>query len=402
MNLSKQLLCIAMLVVAGINNFALGQSTIDDDESKTVITSMAVCGDNIFAGTKKGIYRSADSGKVWRLVNGLPAPAWTIKLVSVGKNIFAVGFFPDLLLFISTDNGDSWKWVTVAADRERVMDVCVFKGRLFAATDKGLYVSTDEGAHWAADPGLKEKFASTAIAVKSCVLVLAKAESGQEIFYSSADGVKWDIVKSEGVRPNDVNASGDNIVATFCQYQHSMGDRSTRRGYVLWILSKNARKWEQAEFRARYFALDGDNIYAIKVQVTNEKKKDPGYVREIVKSDDKGRSWKTIDEKTDPFVTTDYGMQEMLHELDFWKSFEIEEIVAFRRGQQLAAEQREKEWQAELKRRREAPVYEDRTFRQGTHKASAQPDYRALSQDRFNAMHNTNSYIDSKGGMHIR
>ncbi len=376
--------CIAMLLVAGINSFAVAQSTITDDESRLTVESISVCGDNLFAGTRKGVYRSTDGGKVWRVLSGLPAPGWAFRLASIGKHIFVVGFFPEASMYTSDNNGDTWiKVMTIPAD-EKVFDVSVFKGRVYAATSKGLFVSADTGAHWSLDMGVSVESVSSVIGMKDYVFAWGRTKSDKNEFYSSTDGTNWVVKNSEGVFPDDIEPHGDNIVGIFCQNNYSMGSSYTCRGYMMWVIGKNAKKWTEVDFKARYFGFDGNNIYAIKVHVTDEKKKEPGYVREIVKSEDGGRSWEDVDEKTDPFVLANNDMQEKLHELDYWKSFEIEEIVAFRRGQKLAAEQRAIELQESLKKLKAAEAsYYAPSNTQGNYGKTQQPDYRALSQDRY-------------------
>ncbi len=312
--------------------------------------------------------------------------------------------FPKKTLYASDNNGDTWAKVMTIPAEEEVFDVSVFNGRVYAATSKGLFVSADEGAHWTQEPGVKEGYVSAVVAAKTYVLVWAQTATKNNVFYSSADGVKWNTVKGEGVWPQDIDVSGDNMIGTFCQNLGGTDNGWACRGYMLWVVAKGAKKWEHVDFKARYFALDGDNIYAIKVHVTDEKKKEPEYVREVVKSDDKGRNWEIVDEKTEPFVLSDYDMQEKLRELDDWKSFEVAQVVAYRKGQKLAAEQKAKELQDEQKRRKAeaAKEYYSSGSSSNPYAAQKQPDYRAQSQDRFNARHNTRSYIDSKGGIHIR
>ncbi len=63
--------CMAVLLVAGINSFALGQSSVTDDQTQMTITSMTVCGDNIFAGMACAYWLACTcldfpAGKYWQ------------------------------------------------------------------------------------------------------------------------------------------------------------------------------------------------------------------------------------------------------------------------------------------------------------------------------------------------
>ena len=155
----------------------------------------------------------------------------------------------------------------------------------------------------------------------------------------------------------------------------------------------------------RYFGFDGDNIYAINVTV-EEKKKQVIYTKEIVRSDDRGKSWEKVDENTDTFVLTDQGMQEKLTELKSWEAEEIQEKISLRDATEkskkdLAAKQEEarKAW-----RKANAKWNGEDHPTTGTPKSTAghAPDYRAQANDRFKEMHNhRDSWIDSKGSAHI-
>ncbi len=298
----------------------------------------------------------------------------------------------------------NWAGVNVCPGDCKVTGVSSFKNKVFATTAKGLYESTDDGTNWTLVSALPEKEMSSVVANKEYALTSSYEDAYTTKFYSSPDGKKWNEVRDgNNVRVGQLEVHGDNFVATWCQHNVNISGQSTCRAYRLWVLDKNAKKWEEIDFRARYFGFDENKIYAIKVEVF-EKKKKAVYNKEIVMSDDKGKSWNTVDENTDPFVLSDYGMQEKLIELKAWESVEIDEINAVIRGKKLAEENYAAAMAEARKKLKAAEALYNAPASSGRPGSSTsdKPDYRALSQDRYNARHNTRSYIDSKGGIHIR
>lgn len=392
-----------VLLIAVINNSSFAQAIVDDN-AKLHITSMAVCGDNIFAGTRvNGVYRSVDGGQVWEPVNsGLPTKPYIIELASSEKKIFTVVFGRSPSMYVSADNGLNWSGVNVCPADCKVTGVSSFKNKVFASTANGMYESTDEGTNWKLVSALPEKEMSSVIANKEYAITWSY-EVGHNKFYSSPDGKKWNEIRESDVNVDHLEVHGNNFVARWCQHNVNISGQSTCRAYRLWVLDKNAKKWEEIDFRARYFGFDENKIYAIKVEVV-EKKKKAVYNKEIVMSDDKGKSWNTVDENTDPFVLSDYGMQEKLIELKAWESVEIDEINAVIRGKKLAEENYAAAMAEARKKLKAAEALYNAPASSGRPGSSTsdKPDYRALSQDRYNAKHNTRSYIDSRGGIHIR
>ncbi|MCD6010361.1 MAG: BNR/Asp-box repeat protein [Flavipsychrobacter sp.] len=395
---SQWAVCIIVLMTAATGTIASAQS----DEAKMPITSMAVSGDNIFAGTRtNGVYRSTDGGKVWAPVNnGLPDKAQIMEMAATAKSVFTIVYRPERIMFVSGDNGMNWKMVSASPTNPSVTGVASFKNKVFAATPTGLYESTDDGAHWLPVKGVNEEKMTSVIASGKCVLAWYQKGRSENIFYSSTDGNEWNKLEAQSVWPDDLEVHGNNFLVTFCQDSRSIGNQPTCRAYILWLLDKKAKKWEQLDFRARYFGFDGDKIYAIKVKVSENRKKQPVYEREVTVSDDRGKSWNTVDEKTDPFITGNYGMQEKLNELDMLKDAEIGEIVQYRT--MIINNQKHRDSTLAAIQKKQKEMEYKSYYSPSSNNGSKQPDYRALSQDRYNARHNTSSYIDSKGGIHIR
>ncbi len=159
------------------------------------VSTVAVNQGVVFAGTSYGMYRSTDHGSTWLLSNeGLPtlysnAPAvphvyrlafnaqfmfaalgtnlvyrspdngstWTQRSSGLeGASIYCIGASNDVVLaggysgqvFRSTNNGDNWVSSNTGMSSASVRAFCFSGGLVFAATDNGLYRSTDNGATW--------------------------------------------------------------------------------------------------------------------------------------------------------------------------------------------------------------------------------------------------------------
>lgn len=400
--ITNKLCFLTLLLTVAMGRYAAAQS-FEADDTKMVITTMAVSGDNIFAGTtNNGVYRSTDSGKVWAPVNGgLGAHEYVLKLAAHEKNVYAV-MLSSRSLYVSNNNGDTWTKVTVAPADPRVTSIVTFKNNLYATTTNGLYQSAN-GSKWEQVASVTDKEAQAIVANDNCMVVQSFSTINTSVFYTTTNGTDWRKIDDNTVRVDHMEIHGSNFVLIWCA--RSMNNDCSE--YKIWVLSKNAKKWEPSDIVARYYGFDGDNIYAVKTQVTDKKNREPEYIREIFKSEDRGRSWRKVEEDKDPFVTTDYNMQQKLAELDISKILEIAEINGYRKGQQLADERRAAAEAEKLKREREWDRQRAATSRSSSSSGSSynsgkQPDYRALSNDRFNATHNSKSYIDSKGGIHIR
>jgi len=123
------------------------------------ITALAAIGGNLFAGTKCdrqapfpcGIFRSTDNGKNWTWVGEGVAATTIDSLAVIGAELFA-GVYGVLR---SSDLGNTW--TKIEASRDTPYGVrsdfaftafAVVGKQLFAGTEYGVFVSTDQGMSW--------------------------------------------------------------------------------------------------------------------------------------------------------------------------------------------------------------------------------------------------------------
>jgi len=148
------------------------------------IYSFGISSGYVFIGTWGGsAFRSRDNGMTWYLItNGLWDPRMNIIPYS-----WAVG---DTFIFAGTSGrgvvrakDSAGVWFPAASglpDSSTVTALALYKDTLFAATQKGIFVSSDNGVTWAADnTGLSD------------TVVLAFAVSGNQLFAGTNGGGIW-------------------------------------------------------------------------------------------------------------------------------------------------------------------------------------------------------------------
>jgi hypothetical protein len=138
----------------------------------SIIISMAVNGNNIYAGTNNfGVFLSTDNGSNWKSVNnGLVYVNGIYSLVSSGPNLFAGtdGYG----MYMSSDNGNSWKAINTGypSNRGLISSMVMSGSNIFSAnlfSEIGIYWSNNNGNTWTAvNSGLPANNYINALAIK--------------------------------------------------------------------------------------------------------------------------------------------------------------------------------------------------------------------------------------------
>ena len=233
--------------------------------------------DYIFAGSDgQGIDRSTDNGAVWNEANtGLTGNSvWD--LVSTHGSILLAG--TDRGLFVTRDNGETW--INTHALPAPVSSLVVVSGKtVFAATSAGVYRSNDEGMNWQrVDKGFQWTY-MISICTDSMNGVYA-ATSGRQIYRSTDSGDTWTLAIELGhsVYTLASSAQGEVYAGTFLGGIY----RSTDRG-VTWSEANNGVP-----------ELFGDRtIVSISVLRVGDLLASSPY-GQLLRSTDKGNSWRTI------------------------------------------------------------------------------------------------------------
>jgi hypothetical protein len=179
------------------------------------VTSLAVSGTNLFAGTGNGVFLSTNNGTSWSSANsGLPN-TYVYSFVVLDTNLFA-GTKGNV--YLSTNNGTSWTAASTGQMSTKVQTLAVSPNgvggmNLFAGTDSsGVFRSTNNGTSWtSANSGLTNLHINV-LTVNGTAL-FAGTMGG--VFLSTNNGTSWTAVNNgltnTGVRCLAV--SGTNLFA---------------------------------------------------------------------------------------------------------------------------------------------------------------------------------------------
>ncbi len=177
------------------------------------VTSIAVGGKNIFAGTSEsGIFLSTDEGTTWKAVNaGLPSSAHIRSLTVNGTDVFAAietGGFLDKTygIYVSTNNGAKWSPVENWQIVGRAYTLASNGNRLIVGAEMGndckVYLSTNKGSSWSiVNRRLPANTVLNALAfIDSRVFAGIKSrglfKQGYGVLVSNLDGMGWEAANS--------------------------------------------------------------------------------------------------------------------------------------------------------------------------------------------------------------
>ncbi len=129
-------------------------TVLDSGSTGSLFTCLAVAGGNVIAGDGQsghGVFVSTDNGNAWISRNAGLTNTWVTSLLAVptatgGTELFAGT--QDGGLFMSTDYGRSWSLQSNDLSDEIVFSMASVGSRLFAGTNNGVYVSSDNGINW--------------------------------------------------------------------------------------------------------------------------------------------------------------------------------------------------------------------------------------------------------------
>jgi hypothetical protein len=153
------------------------------------VLSLAVSGSAAYAGTYGGVYVSTNNGTTWTAANNGITHPYVYSLAVSGSTVFAGA--NDGAVYISTNNGTSWTaannglpngLATNGRDGATVLSLTMSGSTVFAGTAGfGVYVSTNNGASWAAD--------NNGFTTCKSLEVTSLAVSGSKVLAGTGDGV---------------------------------------------------------------------------------------------------------------------------------------------------------------------------------------------------------------------
>lgn len=161
------------------------------------VRALAISGNNIFAGTGRGIYISSNNGDSWELKNtGLCFNLAVFAITLNNNSIFAA---TDCGLYLSTNNGNSWDSLnTGLPDNTVFRSVAINENKIFASAEYSVYTSTDNGNSWSKN----SKVFSAPIHSFEISGSNIFAVTDQGVHLSTDNGESWTVIKNEGL-PSD-------------------------------------------------------------------------------------------------------------------------------------------------------------------------------------------------------
>jgi photosystem II stability/assembly factor-like uncharacterized protein len=151
------------------------------------VTTLAISGNNIFAGTSdSGVFRSTNNGTNWTKVN-IGITNLRIKSFAIsGTNIFAGTLGGGV--FLTTNNGTNWTPVSGGLTSLFVRSLVASGSNLFSGTDNGVFKSTNNGANWV-QIGLNNKLVPS-LMISGSNLLAGTAYNGG-VYLTTNNGVNW-------------------------------------------------------------------------------------------------------------------------------------------------------------------------------------------------------------------
>ena len=218
----------------------------------TIIYSLAVSGNTIFAGTSThGVYLSNDNGNSWQAANNGMTGAKVLSLSVNGANLFA-GTENDGM-FITSDNGQNWTPINNGLINSPFRALTSYNGYIYVGTfGAGIFRTNDNGNNWypassnITNPNHQKIYTLTATGSK----IFAGTESG---ILSSTSGTSWSLVNWTLEPVTALNVYGTTIYAgtRVSLYYNSVGTH-----YGVYKSSDNGSTWSAANSGMSYYQVN--------------------------------------------------------------------------------------------------------------------------------------------------
>ena len=148
------------------------------------ITAMITRGNIVFAATKSGMYISSDNGQQWNQINNGLTNSNINFLAVIGSRILAAA---SNILFFTDNNGLLWNPSNMP-DTLHTSGLTVSNNKVFAATDHGVFMSTDSGINWQGMNNGLPVNDIVSITSHGSMVFAGKVFSGSGSLYFSPDG----------------------------------------------------------------------------------------------------------------------------------------------------------------------------------------------------------------------
>jgi photosystem II stability/assembly factor-like uncharacterized protein len=282
------LLFVTFISMLSFANAQWQQTSLDSGG----VASFAVTGNNIFAATSHGVCRSTDNGTNWYIVNtGLPNTNNIYNspgvIAASGTNVF-VGYSFSIGslkggVYLSTNNGASWAakntGLPYSNDTYYCIEALAINGsNIFAGTNgQGIYLSTNNGNSWTAvNNGFSPNLKAMSLAINDSNIFSGTYNDG--IYLSTNNGTSWSAMNT-GLTNSSINSiafSGTNI------FVGSSDDG-------IFLSTNNGVSWTEADS-----GITGTNSLGIGALAVNGTDIFAGTGAGVFLSSDTGSSWTDV------------------------------------------------------------------------------------------------------------
>jgi photosystem II stability/assembly factor-like uncharacterized protein len=172
-------------------DYGLNWTEVNSGLSVLFINTLAVSGSNIFAGarysvTGGGVFLSTNNGDSWTYVGLTDYEVYSLAIS--GDNIFAG---TDNGVFLSTNNGANWTEVNSDLAADDVYALQVSDNNLYAGTNNGMFYSDNNGSSWTnISSSTLENKAVRSIAIHQINIIVGIG--GYGVYLSTNNGSTWD------------------------------------------------------------------------------------------------------------------------------------------------------------------------------------------------------------------
>jgi photosystem II stability/assembly factor-like uncharacterized protein len=177
------------------------------------VVSLAATGNNIFAGMgypqNSGVYKSTDNGSTWTqtIINNGAG----FVLLADGNNIFAGIGGVNKGVWLSTDNGTTWTQTSL--NNQSVHSLAVIGNNVFAGTYlSGVYLSTDNGSSWLQTSLNNQNIWSLAANGNNIFAGTYNPDNG--VYLSTNNGNTWTQTSLNNITVSSIATSGNMVFAS--------------------------------------------------------------------------------------------------------------------------------------------------------------------------------------------
>ncbi|MGO9481797.1 MAG: WD40/YVTN/BNR-like repeat-containing protein [Candidatus Kryptoniota bacterium] len=174
------------------------------------VFSIAVEDTTLFAATfSNGVFRSTDNGKSWMQASTGIVSSEVFSIAGSGSVVCAEMDYNSV--FSSTDYGTTWTADT-SLHVPGVYSVAVIGNKIYAMTESGIFVSSDNGGTWNTLNGGVMDTSDPSMLIQSGPNLIAACRAYKTVFISSDNGITWKYMS--GLPPfASLATSGSNVLA---------------------------------------------------------------------------------------------------------------------------------------------------------------------------------------------